>query len=180
MRKAIVAVALAGAMFGGLALPMAAQDGIVIQNNGVDNTNSAAGASNVNISRAAGNSSSTNGAGVNNDAGMVVKEKNRNRKDREARNNNGGGDEIPADAVEAAPAEGDYQAYNEGGEWVDPAAAPQEMIAEPAAQPLDPNLPVKLPNTGAGPSGGLPLAWIAAAVSAAAGAGAGLRRRLLG
>ena len=44
---------------------------------------SARGADNVNISRASGMSSSTNGAGANNEAGRVVRDKDRNRRDRQ-------------------------------------------------------------------------------------------------
>ncbi len=150
MRKSIAVIALAAAMMGsGASFVGAQENGLVIQNNGVDNSNSAAGADNVNISRAAGNSSSNNGPGANNEAGRVVGEKNRDRKDRGARND-GGGEAAP---VEAAPAEGDYQAYVDPGQWVEPVAAPQEMVAESAPEALDPNLPTKLPNTGIGEPG---------------------------
>lgn len=163
MRKSVIVVALAAAMMGsGAPLAGAQENGLVIQNNGVDSSNSAAGADNLNISRAAGNSSSTNGPGANNEAGRVVSEKNRDRKDRGARNG-GGGEAAPA---EAAPAEGDYQEYTDPGEWVEPMAVPQEIVAESAADALDPNLPIQLPNTGIGEPA-FPFSALAAGLAAA-------------
>jgi hypothetical protein len=175
MRKTIVALAIAGVLAGGWAMPIAAQDGIVIQNNGVSSTDSAAGADNVNVSLAAGNSSSTNGPGVNNEAGQLVREeKDRNRKDRGDRNNT---EELAAPVEEAAvPVEGDLQAYAEGEEWVEPApameAAPQEAVAELASGAV-----LQLPNTGAGDEPSLPLYLILAGAAAAAVGGVRLSRR---
>lgn len=148
MRKSVIAIALAGALAGGWASPTAAQDnGIVIQNNGVDSSHTAAGADNVNVSLAAGNSTSSNGPGANNEAGRVVNEKARERKDRSNRNST---EELaaPVDAA-AAPAEGEYEAYTEGSEWVEPAPelAAQEIVADPAEGA---NAPIQLPNTGVG------------------------------
>lgn len=173
MRSVVVGLAISGALFGAALAPAVAQQGVVIENNGVNSSDSARGADNVNISRASGASSSNDGAGVGNEAGYVAREKNRDRKDRGERNaNRGGGDETPADTSGAAPAD-DYQAYTEEGEWVEPVAAPMEASA---AQPaLDPNLPVQLPNTGVGAS--LPLAPLAAAGIAALMGGASVRRR---
>lgn len=171
MRKSFAAVAISGMVFSMVSLPAIAQQGIVIENNGVSTSDSARGADSVNISRASGASSSNDGAGINNESGRVVKEKNRNRKDRNSRNNDGG-EAVPADST-AAPAEGEYQAYTEDGEWVEPASAPEELVAETPA--IDPNLPVQLPNTGVGSS--LPLAPLAAAALSALMAVGSMRRR---
>jgi hypothetical protein len=175
MRRTIVALAIAGALAGSWAMPSVAQDGIVIQNNGVNNTDSAAGADNVNVSLAAGNSSSTNGPGANNEAGQLVREeKDRTRKDRGNRNNT---EELAAPVEEGAvPAEGDLQAYAEGEEWVEP--APQELVAE---QAQDANASVlQLPNTGVGGDLSLPLYMILAGGAAVAAlGGARLSRRLV-
>jgi LPXTG-motif cell wall-anchored protein len=176
MRRAMAILALTGALCGWWALPVGAQqNGIVIENNGVDNSNSAAGADNVRISRADGNSSSNNGAGANNETANVVNEKNRARKDRGDRNN---ADELaaPAEEAPAAPAEGDYQAYTDDSGYADPAAAAQEEVAQPAGQS---NLPIKLPNTGVGDTPSLPLAAMAAALLAMALGGVSLKRRLV-
>lgn len=172
MRRTILALAIAGALAGGWVMPLAAQDGIVIQNNGVDSADSAAGADNVNVSLAAGNSSSTNGPGVNNEAGQLVREeKDRTRKDRGSRKNT---EEVAAPVEEAAvPVEGDLQAYAEGEEWVEP--VPQEMVAEPAQ---DANAILQLPNTGAGDDQSLPLSVILAGAAAVALGGARLSRRI--
>lgn len=173
MRRVMVAVALAAALASTWAAPMSAQqNGVVIQNNGVDSTHNAAGADNVRVSRAPGNSSSTDVAGLSNEAGRVVKEKNRNRKDRDSRN---ASEEMAApveEAPAAAPAEGDYQAYStDGSEWVEPAV--QDLAPEPA---LDPNLPVQLPNTGVGAETFTYVSVIVAAVSAALATIAARRR----
>ena len=128
MRRTLMVLTLAGVLAGLPSLPVAAQqNGIVIENNGVDSSNSAAGADNVRISRAAGNASSNNGPGANNETANVVNEKNRARKDRGDRKN---ADEAaaPAGDVAPAPADGNYEAYNDGsdgGQWSEPAAAPQ-------------------------------------------------------
>jgi hypothetical protein len=174
VRQSIVAMALAGALLSGWACSVAAQDGIVIQNNGVDSSQSAAGADNVNVSLAPGNSSSVNGPGTNNEAGSVVKDKDRVRKDRSERNNS---EELaaPVEEAPAAPAEG-YEAYTEGGEWVDPAAVPQEAVAEPVD---DSNAPIQLPNTGVGVNDSAPLSAAALAIAASALGAAGVRRRQL-
>src|SRR5215203_2380699 len=96
MQRLIVAAALAGLLLASWALPSAAQqNGVVIQNNGVDSADSAAGADNVRISNNPGNGKSLSGGGLNNETGTVVKE--RDRKDRGARNN-----------VEAAAATEEY------------------------------------------------------------------------
>jgi hypothetical protein len=175
VRQSIVAMAVASALLGGWACSVAAQDnGIVIQNNGVDSSQSAAGADNVNVSLAPGNSSSTNGPGANNEAGSVVKEKDRVRKDRSERNNT---EELaaPVEEAAAAPAEG-YDTYAEGGEWVEPATMPQETIAEPID---DSNAPIQLPNKGVGVNGDAPFSAVGLAIAATALGAAGVRRRLL-
>lgn len=176
MRKIVTALMLAGAMIGSWVSPTAAQEnGIVIQNNGVDSSHTAAGADNVNISRAPGNSSSNNGAGANNDAGRVVREKDRDRKDRSDRNAT---EEVAAPVeAPAAPAEGAYEAYAEGSEWVEPvpALAPQDAVADPAQEA---NAPIQLPNTGAGSAETLSIFAILAGVGAAAFGGiSAIRRR---
>src|SRR3954462_1586859 len=106
MRPSIIAAALAVALLTGWRMPSAAQqNGVIIQNNGVDSADSAAGADNVRISNNPGNGQTLSGGGQNNEIGTVEKE--RNRKDRGARDN-----------AEAAPAE----------EYV----APAEEYAAPA------------------------------------------------
>ena len=159
MRTALFALAASMWMFSAAFAPVAAQQGIVIENNGVDNSDSARGADRVNISRASGASSTTDGAGLNNESGRAVRDKNRDRKDRGARNSNGG-EAAPAETLDAAPVEGDYQPYAEDGAWVEPVAAPE--VLAPDASALDPNLPIQLPNTGVG--GSLPLASVVASV----------------
>ena len=99
MPNTVVALALASALLGGWVLPASAQsNGLVIQNNGVDSTNSAAGADNVRISRAPGKSSSNNGGGAGNQEKRAVREP-KDRKDRGNRNNGGGA--APADETAA-------------------------------------------------------------------------------
>ncbi len=174
--RVIAGLALASALFAGMVGPVAAQQGVVIQNNGVDSTDSARGADNVNISHASGMSSSTNGAGANNEAGRVVRDKDRNRRDRQD-DTAASGEMAPAETWEEVPAEGEYQAYAPEGEWVDPAAAPVEAVASGDTAGLDPNLPVQLPNTGAG-TDVMAASWaIAAALSSAFGVAALRRRR---
>lgn len=165
IRRTTLAVALATVLLGGGALVTSAQqNGLVIENNGVDNVNSAAGADNVRISRAPGNSSSNNGAGVNNEERRAVRQpKDRDRGDKGSRHN---ADAAPADT---APAEGDLEAYS-GDAYAEP-AAPQE-IAEPLAQDA---APIKLPNTGTGP---MSLPWAAIAAVAAGVSGLASARRL--
>lgn len=176
MRQSILALALGGALFSSWALPAEArQDGIVIQNNGVDSSDSAAGADNVRISQDPGNAQSPSAGGVNNEVVRTVREpKDRNRQDRGAQNvAAGAGEAAPVDEY-AAPVEGDLQGFSEGGEIVDPAAAPAEVAQSAEARPVA----LRLPNTGSGIEGSLPP--MAALIAAAAfGAGAmGLRRRI--
>src|SRR5215211_9524408 len=121
MRRSIIAAAVAAAFLTGWAMPSAAQqNGVVIQNNGVDSSDSAAGADNVQISNNPGNGQSLSGGGLNNETGEA---KDRDRKDRGARNN---ADAAPAEEYAApvdeyaapvdeyaAPAEEEYQAYTD-------------------------------------------------------------------
>src|SRR5688500_2492090 len=103
MRRSIIAGALAMALLTGWSMPSAAQqNGVVIQNNGVESSDSAAGADNVRISNAPGSGASLSGGGLNNETGEA---KERHRKDRGARNN---AEAAPAEEY-VAPAEGDYQ-----------------------------------------------------------------------
>jgi hypothetical protein len=166
MQKAIVTAILGVALIGGTALPAAAQqNGLVIQNNGVDSVDSAAGADNVRISRNPGSSASNDGAGLGNEERRVVREvKDRDRGDRGGRNNAG------APPAETAPVDSGYQDYSDQGAYADPVAVPQE-IAEPADGSV---APLKLPNTGSGlaSSGSL----LALAAAAAAAGALGLRR----
>lgn len=167
LRQSIMALALAGAMHGGWVLPAAAQqNGLVIENNGVDNANSAAGADNVRISRNPGASQSNNSAGEGNEELRAVREpKEKKAKDKGNRN---AGEAAPA---EAAPAEGDYEAYSGDAGYV-----PESELAAPQ-EASDGSAPVKLPNTGAGAgAGSAPWAAIALAATAAA-FGAATRRR---
>ncbi|MDQ3226042.1 MAG: hypothetical protein M3Q50_05350 [Chloroflexota bacterium] len=166
MKRTILALAVATALVAGWAAPGAAQqNGIVIENNGVDSANSAAGADNVRISRAPGNSSSVDGAGLNNEVA---------RADRGGRNRDRQGDAAPETAAApveeyVAPVDENLQAYTEGGEYVDLAAAP----VEPAPQV------VALPSTGAGVGGSLPLPVALAGLTAVAAMAASLRQRLI-
>src|SRR5918998_673971 len=144
MRQTIIAGALAVALLAGWSMPSAAQqNGVVIQNNGVDSSDSAAGADNVRISNSPGAGTSLSGGGLNNTTGEA---KDRDRKDRGARNN---AEAAPAEEYVApaeeyvAPAEGDYQAYAE--EHVEPVPAVDASGADPASQQV-----LKLPSTGAG------------------------------
>jgi hypothetical protein len=175
MRRSITAGALAVALLIGWGMPSAAQqNGVVIQNNGVDSRDSAAGADNVRISNAPGSGASLSGGGLNNETGEG---KERNRKDRSARNN---AEAAPAEEYVApteeyvAPAEGDYQAYAE--EYVEPVPAVEESVVDPSTQQSTQQV-LKLPSTGVGFTGSMPLA---AAGLAALALGAGsLGRRLL-
>jgi hypothetical protein len=172
MRRSIIAGALAVALLIGWGMPSAAQqNGVVIQNNGVDSSDSAAGADNVRISNAPGSGSSLSGGGLNNE---TVEGKERNRKDRGARNNAEAAapEEYVAPAEEyVAPAEGEYQAYAE--EYVEPVPAVEESVVDPSTQQV-----LKLPSTGAGFASSMPMAVAAALAALAFGAGS-LRRRLL-
>jgi hypothetical protein len=172
MRRSIIAGALAMALLIGWAMPsLAQQNGVVIQNNGVDSSDSAAGADNVQISNDPGSGASLSGGGLNNETGEA---KERNRKDRGARNNAEAApaEEYVAPAEEyAAPAEGDYQAYAE--EYAEPVPAVEESVVDPSTQQV-----LKLPSTGAGYSGSMPLVAAAGFAALALGAGS-LRRRLL-
>ena len=172
MRRSIIATVVAAVLLTGWAMPSAAQqNGIVIQNNGVDSADSAAGADNVRISNNPGAGTSLSGGGLNNATGEA---KERNRKDRGARNN---AEAVPAEEYVApaeeyvAPAEGEYQAYAE--EYVEPVPAVEETIVEASAQQV-----LKLPSTGAGIASSIPLAAAAGAASLALGV-MSLRRRLL-
>jgi LPXTG-motif cell wall-anchored protein len=175
MRRSIVTLALATALLGSWALPAEAQqNGLVIQNNGVDSVNSAAGADNVRISRAPGNSSSANGGGAGNQERHATGEAKRqkNRKDRSARNNDngGGGGAAPA---EAAP-EGDLQSFAD--ESAAPAAAPETAAAPQETSPTGTTV-LRLPSTGSGMASSLPLAALMSALAAGALGLVSLRRR---
>jgi LPXTG-motif cell wall-anchored protein len=173
MRRSIIAGVLAVALLTGWSMPsVAQQNSVVIQNNGVDSSDSAAGADNVRISNNPGRGSSMSGGGQNNGTGEA---KERNRKDRRAGNN---AEAVPAEQNAApaeeyvAPAEGDYQASADQGA-VDSEPAVEESVVDPSTQQV-----LKLPSTGAGFMSSLPLA--AAAGMAALGLAAlSLRRRLL-
>ena len=172
MRRSFLAAVVAAALLTGWTMPSAAQEsGIVIQNNGVDSADSAAGADNVRISNNPGRGSSLSGGGVNNEIGTT---KERNRKDRGERNN---AEAAPAEEYAApaeeyvAPVEGDYQAYAE--EYVEPVPAVEASVDDTSMQQV-----LKLPSTGAGFTSSLPLAAVAGIVAFALGA-TSLRRRQL-
>jgi LPXTG-motif cell wall-anchored protein len=169
MRRSIIAGALAVALLTAWAMPSAAQqNGVVIQNNGVDSSDSAAGADNVHISNSPGSGRSLSGGGLNNGTSEA---KERNRKDRGARNN---AEAAPAEqsAESAAPAEEDYQAYADEG-YVEPDPAVEASVVDPATQHV-----LKLPSTGAGFTSLMPLAAALGTAALALGA-MGLRRRQL-
>ncbi len=169
MRRSIIAGALAVALLIGWAMPSAAQQsGVVIQNNGVDSSDSAAGADNVRISNNPGSGASLSGGGLNNETRQATE---RNRKDRGARNN---AEAAPVEEY-VAPVEDDYQAYAE--EYVEPVPAVEESVADPSTQQSTEQV-VKLPSTGAGFTSSVPLAAAAGFAALALGAGS-LRRRLL-
>ena len=172
MRRSIIAALTAALLLTGWAMPSAAQqNGIVIQNNGVSSTDSAAGADNVRISNNPGAGTSLSGGGLNNATGEA---KERDRKDRGARNN---AEAAPAEEYAApaeeyvAPAEGDYQAYGE--EYVEPVPAADASVADPSTQQV-----LKLPSTGAGDASSMPLTAAAGVAGLVLGA-MSLRRRLL-
>ena len=168
MRKSILALALAGALVAGWALPVdAQQNGIVIQNNGVDSADTAAGADNVRISRAPGNSSSVDAAGANNEIATASgAPRDRGRKDRAA-------DEAAAAPAEeyAAPAEEYAAPVDEGLQTYQ--EAPAEAAAPAAAQV------VALPSTGAGAPGSLPLGAVLSVIASLVATAASLRHRFV-
>lgn len=172
MRRYLVATAVAVTLVAGWGLPAGAQqNGIVIQNNGVDSSDSAAGSDNVQISNNPGAGQASSGGGVNNETARAPREpKDRDRGERRARDNAEGGEAAPIEA--AVPAEGDLQGFSEGGEYVDPAAAP---VAAPQPAEGEP-VTLKLPNTGTGAGQHLPLAMLAGIAALVAGAGS-LRQR---
>ena len=173
MRRSIIAAVVAAALVTGWAMPAATQQsGVVIQNNGVDSSDSAAGADNVRISNESGNGQSLSGGGLNNETGGA---KERNRKDRGAQNNVEAAlaEEYAAPAEEyVPPAEGDYQAYADEG-YVEPVPVAEEIAADTSSQQV-----LKLPSTGAGFPSPLPLA-AASGIVAIALAATSWRRRLL-
>ena len=173
MRRYLVAAAITAALLAGWELPASAQqNGIVIQNNGVDSSNSAAGSDNVRISNNPGAGQASSGGGVNNETARAPREpKDRDRGERRARNNAEGGETAPVEAA-AAPAEGELQGFSEGGEYVDPAAVPAAAPQPTEGEPVT----LKLPNTGTGTGQELPLAMLAGVAALAAGAGS-LRQR---
>ncbi|MFN8663268.1 MAG: hypothetical protein U0075_15370 [Thermomicrobiales bacterium] len=181
MRKLLVTAALAGALMGGGLMSVSAQEGIVIQNNGVDSSHSAAGADNVNISQANGNSASNNGSGANNEVRTLNRdERTRDRKDRSERISDEVAD-VPAEGETWVPEDtGTYDAYAEDGtDWTDPVTAPVEMAAEVQPAPVATgNLPIQLPNTGSGIEESFPLAAFAAGALSAACGSISWRRRL--
>ena len=163
MRRLIIGAMVAAALLTCWATPLAAQqNGVVIQNNGVDSSDSAAGADNVRISNNPGNGSSLTDGGLNNTTGT---NKERNRKDRGARNN---AEAAPAEEYAAPaeeyvpPAEGDYQSYADES-YVEPVPAQQVL---------------KLPSTGAGLETSMPFAAAAGLAALTLGATT-LRRRTL-
>jgi hypothetical protein len=173
MRRSIIAAVVAAALLAGWVTPSAAQqNGVVIQNNGVDSSDSAAGADNVRISNNPGNGQSLSGGGLNNDIGT---KKERNRKDRGARNN---AEAAPAEEYAAAdeyvpPAEGDYEAYADEG-YVEPVPAVEESVVDSSSEQV-----LKLPSTGAGIGTSMPLAATAGLTALALGATSLRRRRLI-
>ena len=174
MRKHLVALVLAGALMAGWGMPAGAQqNGIVIQNNGVDSSNSAAGADNVRISNNPGAAQGSSGGGANNETARASREpRDRDRGERRARNAaEGSGEAAPAESA-AAPAEGDLQGFSDGGEYVDPAAAPVEVAQPATAEPVT----LQLPSTGSGSGQGASLAALSAIAAFLTGV-AGLRER---
>ena len=183
MQRSIMALALAGVVLAACAMPSAAQqNGIVIQNNGVDSSDSAAGADSVRVSNNPGSGAALSAAGANNEIGTVVRE--RDRKDRGARNNAEAApaeeyvapaEEYVASAEEyVAPAEGDYQAYTDAGESVEPVAAPEQTVVEPSTQQQQ---VLRLPSTGVGDFTSLPLAVAVVGFVASTLGTIGFRRR---
>ena len=173
MRRSIIAAAVTAALLTGWAMPATAQqNGVVIQNNGVDSSDSAAGADNVQISNSPGSGRTSSGGGLNNTTGEA---KDRNRNDRGARNN---AEAAPVEEYAAAgdgyvpPAEGDYSASGEEG-YVEPVPAVEESVDGSSGQVL------KLPSTGAGIETSMPLAAAAGLAALALGATSLRRRRLI-
>ena len=168
MRRSIIAAVVAGTLLTGWAMPSAAQqNGVVIQNNGVDSSDSAAGADNVRISNNPGNGRSLSGGGLNNETGTT---KERNRKDRGGRNN---AEAAPAEEY-VPPAEGEYQAYADEG-YVEPAPVAEGNAIDASTQPEQ---VLKLPSTGTGSGGAMPFAAAAGLAALALGATTLRRRRL--
>jgi hypothetical protein len=170
MRRTVIALAVAGALVAGWALPAGAQqDGIIIQNNGVDSYDTAAGESNVRISQNPGNSQSIESVGLNNEVAVGERApRDRPRKNRDS------GEEVAA-PVEEAPVDSGYDAY------ADPNAVPAEGYAEAAPQEeVAQAAPIKLPNTGVGGGTSLPLASLASVLAAVTCGAASLRRRFIG
>ena len=164
MRRSIIAAAVAAVLLTGWAMPATAQqNGVVIQNNGVDSSDSAAGADNVHISNSPGSGRSASGGGQNNSTGPA---RDRDRKDRGARN-----------TAEAAPVE-EYAAAGDGyvppaeGDFL-PAPAVDESVDSSSGQVL------KLPSTGSGIESSMPLAAAAGLAALALGATSLRRRRLI-
>jgi hypothetical protein len=181
VRKILVTAALAGAFLGAGLLDASAQDGIVIQNNGVDSSHSAAGADNVNISRASGNSSSNNGAGANNEVRTLSREeRSRNRKDRANRNSEEAVEEVATEEAWVPEDTATYDAYaEESTDWTEPVAEPLAIGAEVQPAPeAGGTLPIQLPKTGVGFEEAMPFAAFAAGVLAAACGSMSWRRRL--
>ena len=175
MRRSILAAIVTGMLLVGWAMPSAAQqNGIVIQNNGVDSSDSAAGADNVRISNNPGNGQSLSGGGLNNEIGTT---KERNRKDRGARNN---AEAAPAEEYVAPtdeyvpPAEGEYQAYADEG-YVEPVPTVEESVID---VPTQQEQVLKLPSTGTGSASSVPYSLAAMLGTLAIGV-TNLRRRLL-
>ncbi len=180
MRTLFVTTALAGALLGGNLLSASAQDGIVIQNNGVSSSDSAAGADNVNISQANGNSASNNGSGVNNEVRTLDRdERTRERRDRSERTTEDVAEVAPAGEEWVPEETGTYDAYAvEGADWTEPVPDPVAIGAEVQPAPdSSGTLPIQLPNTGAGFEEAVPLAAFAAGAIAAACGSLSWRRR---
>jgi hypothetical protein len=182
MQRSIVALALSGVVLTACAMPSAAQqNGIVIQNNGVDSVDSAAGADSVRVSNNPGNGQAVSAAGANNE--IATGGRARDRKDRSARNSAEAppAEEYVAPAEEyVAPAEGEYQAYTDAGEYVEPVAAPEPIVApeQTAVDTSTQQLQVlKLPSTGVGDASALPFAAAASGLVAFALGTIGLKRR---
>jgi hypothetical protein len=175
MRRSIIAAVVAGALLAGWAMPAAAQqNGIVIQNNGVDSSDSAAGADNVRISNNPGNGRSLSGGGLNNEIGTT---KERNRKDRRARNNaeSAPAEEYAAPAEEyVPPAEGEYQAYADEA-YVESVPAVEASVVD---VPTQQEQVLKLPSTGTGSESSVPYG-IAVGLAALSLGATNLRRRRL-
>jgi LPXTG-motif cell wall-anchored protein len=173
MRRSIIAAVVAAALMTGWAMPTAAQQsGVVIQNNGVDSSDSAAGADNVRISNSPGSGRTASGGGVNNATGTA---NDRDRKDRGARNN---AEAAPVEEYAAAgdgyvpPAEGAYLPSGEEA-YAEPVPAVDESVDASSGQVL------KLPSTGAGIDTSMPVAAAAGLAALALGALSLRRRRLV-